>query len=348
SRGRSDQILNSNGANDDRRIRRPGQRASGLGEGDGDRDSHRHRRGSELRVGGERKAPSRLRHRARRRALRGDRDPRLDRCRSRRASAWTAGRRVGEQHFLHPRRALGKAARPGQARHSRALEPGVGGVDTRRKRAARGARARAPALRGRESRAWLSGQRGSRWHHGDGHLSSCEVPMNIAKIAAFVVTITSLWLVAFAVAPAVAQEFPKGPVRLIVPFSPGGPTDTIARLMSQKLQALWSQPVVIEYKPGAGTVIGTDAVAKSAPDGRTIGVVVSSYTINPVLHGSMPYDTLKDLSGITRLVNIPLVLVAHPDVPFDDLKGLVAYAKRNPGKLSYASPGAGGTAHLAG
>ena len=172
--------------------------------------------------------------------------------------------------------------------------------------------------------------------------------MNIAKIVAFVVTITSLWLVAFSVAPAVAQEFPKGPVRLIVPFSPGGPTDTIARLMSQKLQALWSQPVVIEYKPGAGTVIGTDAVAKSAPDGRTIGVVVSSYTINPVLHGSMPYDTLKDLSGITRLVNIPLVLVAHPDVPFDDIKGLVAYAKRNPGKLSYASPGAGGTAHLAG
>jgi tripartite-type tricarboxylate transporter receptor subunit TctC len=172
--------------------------------------------------------------------------------------------------------------------------------------------------------------------------------MNIAKIAAVVLTMTPLWLVAFAAAPAAAQEFPKGPVRIIVPFPPGGPTDTIARLMSQKLQLLWSQPVVIEYKPGAGTVIGTDAVAKSAPDGRTIGVVVSSYTINPVLHRPMPYDTLKDLSGVTRLVNIPLVLVAHPDAPFDDLKGLVAYAKRNPGKLNYASPGAGGTAHLAG
>jgi tripartite-type tricarboxylate transporter receptor subunit TctC len=172
--------------------------------------------------------------------------------------------------------------------------------------------------------------------------------MNIAKIAAFVLTITPLWLGAFAGGSAMAQEFPKGPVRIIVPFPPGGPTDTIARLMSQKLQLLWSQPVVIEYKPGAGTVIGTDAVAKSAPDGRTIGVVVSSYTINPVLHRPMPYDTLKDLSGVTRLVNIPLVLVAHPDAPFDDLKGLVAYAKRNPGKLNYASPGAGGTAHLAG
>ncbi len=172
--------------------------------------------------------------------------------------------------------------------------------------------------------------------------------MHIEKIVAFVLTIMCLWLGVFAGAPAVAQEFPKGPVRLIVPFPPGGPTDTIARLMSQKLQLQWSQPVVIEYKPGAGTVIGTDAVAKSAPDGRTIGVVVSSYTINPVLRRQMPYDTLKDLSGVTRLVNIPLALVAHPDAPFDDLKGLVAYAKRNPGKLSYASPGAGGTAHLAG
>src|ERR1700693_3410744 len=123
--------------------------------------------------------------------------------------------------------------------------------------------------------------------------------MNIAKAVVF--TVAALWLVAFAGAPAVAQEFPKGPVRLIVPFPPGGPTDTIARLMSQKLQLLWSQPVVIEYKPGAGTVIGTDAVAKSAPDGHTIGVVVSNYTINPALLRSMPYDTLKDLSGVTRL-----------------------------------------------
>ena len=95
--------------------------------------------------------------------------------------------------------------------------------------------------------------------------------MHIEKIVAFVLTIMCLWLGVFAGAPAVAQEFPKGPVRLIVPFPPGGPTDTIARLMSQKLQLQWSQPVVIEYKPGAGTVIGTDAVAKSAPDGRTIG-----------------------------------------------------------------------------
>ena len=169
--------------------------------------------------------------------------------------------------------------------------------------------------------------------------------MNIGKLIASIVAVALVC--ALAGATALAQEFPKGPVRLIVPFPPGGPTDTIARLVSQKLQLQWSQPVVIEYKPGAGTVIGTDAVAKSVPDGRTIGIVVSSYTINPVLQRQLPYDTLKDLSGVTRLVNIPLALVAHPDVPFDDIKGLVAYAKRNPGKLNYASPGQGGTAHLA-
>ncbi len=165
------------------------------------------------------------------------------------------------------------------------------------------------------------------------------------KIAERIVVIFALLCIG---AIAQAEDFPKGPVRLIVPFPPGGPTDTIARLMSQKLQALWSQPVVIEYKPGGGTVIGTDAVAKSAPDGRTIGVVVSSYTINPTLHAQMPYDTLKDLVGVTRLTNIPLAIVAAPAAPFDDVKGLVAYAKQNPGKLNYASPGAGGTAHLAG
>ncbi|MSQ18557.1 MAG: tripartite tricarboxylate transporter substrate binding protein [Betaproteobacteria bacterium] len=144
-----------------------------------------------------------------------------------------------------------------------------------------------------------------------------------------------------------AQEYPKAPVRLIVPFTAGGPTDTIARLVSIKLHEIWSQPVLIEYKPGAGTVIGTDHVAKSAPDGLTIGVVVSSYSINPVLRKSMPFDVLKDLSGVTRLTSFPIGITAHPQVPFDDLKGLVAYARANPGKLAYATPGAGGTSHLA-
>lgn len=143
-----------------------------------------------------------------------------------------------------------------------------------------------------------------------------------------------------------AQDFPKGPVRFVVPFTAGGPTDTIARLMTIKLQEMWGQPVVIEYKPGAGTVVGVDYVAKSAADGQTVGIVVSSYSINPVLRRSMPYDTLKDLAGVTRLTSFPLGLMAHPAEPYNDLKGLVAHAKANPGKLAYATPGAGGTSHL--
>ena len=92
---------------------------------------------------------------------------------------------------------------------------------------------------------------------------------------------------------AAAQEFPKGQVRLVVPFTPGGPTDVIARLMSQKLQEVWGRPVLVDYKPGAGTVVGIDHVAKSPADGHTVGIVVSSYTINPVLRRQMPYDTLN-------------------------------------------------------
>lgn len=144
-----------------------------------------------------------------------------------------------------------------------------------------------------------------------------------------------------------AQQYPKGPVKLVVPFTPGGPTDVIARLMSQKLEALWSQPIVIDYKPGAGTVVGIAHVAQSAPDGQTIGIVVSSYTINPVLRREMPYNTLKDLRGVSMLTTFAVAIVANPSVPFNDIKGLVAYAKQNPGKLSFATPGVGGTTHLA-
>jgi tripartite-type tricarboxylate transporter receptor subunit TctC len=155
-----------------------------------------------------------------------------------------------------------------------------------------------------------------------------------------------IFLACLAVA-ARGEDYPKGPVKLVVPFTPGGPTDVIARLMSQKLEAAWSQPVVVDYKPGAGTVVGIAEVARSAPDGQTIGIVVSSYTINPVLRREMPYDTLRDLRGVSMLTTFAVALVANPGVPFDDVKGLVAYAKKNPGKLSFATPGVGGTTHLA-
>ena len=143
-------------------------------------------------------------------------------------------------------------------------------------------------------------------------------------------------------------EFPKGTVRFIVPFPPGGPTDTLTRIVSAKLQEMWARPAIVEYKPGGNTSVGIDAVAKSAPDGHTIGMVNSAFPILPLLRKSMPYDTLRDLAGVTQLVEIELALVANPQAPFNTLGELVAYARRNPGKLNYATPGAGGTAHLTG
>jgi tripartite-type tricarboxylate transporter receptor subunit TctC len=149
-----------------------------------------------------------------------------------------------------------------------------------------------------------------------------------------------------ATVPAAAQAFPKGPVKIIIPFPPGGPTDTVGRLIGMKLQEIWGQSVLIDYKPGAGTVIGADFVAKSAPDGQTIGMVNSSFAVNPTLRKKLPYDTVKDLSGITQLANLQLAIVARPDAPFNTLPELIAYARKNPGKLTYGTPGAGSTTHL--
>jgi tripartite-type tricarboxylate transporter receptor subunit TctC len=145
---------------------------------------------------------------------------------------------------------------------------------------------------------------------------------------------------------AAAQEFPKGPVKIIIPFAPGGPTDTVGRLIAMKLQEMWGQPVIVDYKPGAGTAIGVDFVAKAPPDGLTFGMVNSSFAVNPSLRKTLPYDTLKDLQGITQIANLQLAIVARPDAPFNTVPELIAYAKKNPGKLTYGTPGAGSTTHL--
>lgn len=146
---------------------------------------------------------------------------------------------------------------------------------------------------------------------------------------------------------ALAQtDFPRQPVKLIVPFPPGGPTDTVARLLAQKLQDTWGQTVLVDYKPGAGTAIGADFVAKSAPDGYTVGMVNSSLAVNPTLRKKLPYDTQKDLAGVTQLFNLQLAIVARQDAPFNNMRELIAYAKKSPGKLNYGTPGAGSTTHL--
>ncbi len=145
-----------------------------------------------------------------------------------------------------------------------------------------------------------------------------------------------------------ASAWPTKPVRLIVPNVPGGGIDILARLMQGELQKIWGQSVLVEYKPGAGTALGTDFVAKSAPDGYTLGMVVTSHVINPSLRKTMPFDTVKDLAGVCMTAVSGVLLSASPKLPVNTLPELIAYAKANPGKLSYATPGAGSAMHLGG
>jgi tripartite-type tricarboxylate transporter receptor subunit TctC len=144
------------------------------------------------------------------------------------------------------------------------------------------------------------------------------------------------------------EAWPDKPVKLIVPFPPGGPTDTVARIISTGLQSLWKQPVVVDYKPGAGTTLGTSIVAKSPADGYTLGMAITALTINPSLQPSLPYDTKKDLVGVSQVAQAHFGLFAHPSQPFNTMPELIAYAKKNPGSLSFATPGAGTGTHLAG
>jgi tripartite-type tricarboxylate transporter receptor subunit TctC len=157
----------------------------------------------------------------------------------------------------------------------------------------------------------------------------------------------SIFVVAFA-SSALAQGWkPSGPVRLIVPIQ-GGTVDILARLAAPRLQEAWGQPVLVEAKPGAGGNIGTDLVAKSAPDGHTILVAFTApITVNPTLFGDrIPYDVQKDLTPITLAVTTPQFFTVHPSVPASNAAEFIAYAKKNPGKLSYASVSIGSASHL--
>ncbi len=155
-------------------------------------------------------------------------------------------------------------------------------------------------------------------------------------------------LLGLALSPAWAQGFPARPVHMIVPFTPGGGVDVQARLVSQKLTELWGQPAVVDYKPGASGILGTDFVAKSAPDGYTAEFVITSHVLNPVLHARMPFDTVKDLSGVSMTAVSRLVLTATKSLEANNIAELIALAKKNPGKLTYASPGVGTAMHFAG
>ncbi|ODU71448.1 MAG: hypothetical protein ABT05_01110 [Lautropia sp. SCN 66-9] len=148
-----------------------------------------------------------------------------------------------------------------------------------------------------------------------------------------------------ALAPARAQAYPSRPIRLVVPFAPGGTTDGIARIVAQKAGELIGQNIVVDNRPGAGGNIGTDQVAKAAADGYTLAMVGNSFTVNPALYRSMPYKQ-GDLTPVVVAGMVPFVMVTNPKSPFKTLPELIAYAKANPGKVTYASGGSGTIGHL--
>ncbi len=153
---------------------------------------------------------------------------------------------------------------------------------------------------------------------------------------------------AFICGTAWAQGYPTRPVRMVVPFPPGGSTDIVARTIAQKLSETWGQAVVVENRAGGGTTIGTDAVAKAAPDGYTLLVTPAPFTINASLLNRLPYDTLADFAPIALINTTPLVLVVNPGVPAKSVNELIALAKARPRQLNFGSSGTGGSNHLAG
>ena len=157
-------------------------------------------------------------------------------------------------------------------------------------------------------------------------------------------------LVAFVLAAmlaAAAHAFPDRPVRLVVGFAPGG-SDISARLVGQKLSELWGQPVVVDNRPGAAGNIGADLVAKAAPDGYTILLLVNSYTINTTVYRNLPWDLLRDFAPIGRYATSPMVVVVNDKMPVKNFAEFVAFAKANRGKINYGSAGTGTAPHLAG
>ena len=172
--------------------------------------------------------------------------------------------------------------------------------------------------------------------------------MNAKQLKPVRLLLAALTVGAFA-APAMAQDYPHKPIRLIVPFTPGGVTDTGARVVADKLGARLGQSVVVDNRPGASGNIGTQMVAAAAPDGYTLLLGFDgTLVINPHVYSKVPFDTMKDFAPVSKIGDAVLVIVVHPSVPVKTFPELVAYSKTNPGGVSYGSAGTGSTPHLAG
>ena len=152
---------------------------------------------------------------------------------------------------------------------------------------------------------------------------------------------------AAAMSPAIAQNYPAGPMRMIVPFPPGGGTDILARAIAQKLNEAWSVPVIVDNRGGANGTIGAAAAAKAAPDGHTLLLVPSGFAVNPSIYKNLPFDSLKDLAPVTQLAASPLVVSVHPSFPPRSIKELIAFLKAHPHTVNYGSSGNGSPPHIA-
>ncbi|HWI12762.1 MAG TPA: tripartite tricarboxylate transporter substrate-binding protein, partial [Burkholderiales bacterium] len=151
---------------------------------------------------------------------------------------------------------------------------------------------------------------------------------------------------AFGAGPVSAEDFPAKPVRMVVNFPAGGPSDPIARALAQKATELWGQQTIVDFRGGAAGNIGADHVAKSPPDGYTLLFMSGSFLTNPALSARLPFDPVKDFTAVTPAAVGGMILVANPALPVKSVKDIVALARRHPGKLTFASSGSGGSLHL--
>ncbi len=172
------------------------------------------------------------------------------------------------------------------------------------------------------------------------------IAMSRAALAAL--ALAPMLMAADAVVPAQAQDYPARAVKIVVPFGAGGPADVYARVLAQHLSDDLKQPFVVEDRPGAGSIIGTDAVAKSTPDGYTLLVMSNTHTTNESLIPNKPFALMRDFVAVAPINYSDLIMVVHPSVPAKNLKEFIALAKKDPGKLNYASSGAGTPYHMAG
>jgi tripartite-type tricarboxylate transporter receptor subunit TctC len=162
-----------------------------------------------------------------------------------------------------------------------------------------------------------------------------------------ILTAVTLGLALAGAAGAAAQDYPTRPVTIVVPYTPGGSTEIMSRLVGQKLEEKLGKPVLIEMKPGAGTVIGASAVAKSVPDGHTLLMATPTpMAINVAIYKNLPYDPRTDLVPLAMLAQAPFILLVNPSLPVTSVQDLIGFAKANPGQLSYGSGGLGAPHHL--